>query len=62
MPYLERGLDLPALQEGLEYQIMGTMEHNICDVISQRMKHRKGSWSIAGGGNMAKILASKASQ
>jgi len=26
------------------------------------MKHRKGSWSIAGGGNMAKILASKASQ
>lgn len=62
MPYLERGLDLPALEEGLEYRTMGTMEHNICDVISQRMKHRKGSWSIAGGGNMAKILASKASQ
>lgn len=62
MPYLARGLDLPALEEGLEYRTMGTMEHNICDVISQRMKHRKGSWSIAGGGHMAKILACKASR
>lgn len=62
MPYLARGLKLPALEEGLEYRTMGTMEHNICDVISQRMKHRKGSWSIAGGGNMAKILACKASK
>jgi hypothetical protein len=62
MPYLARGLDLPTLEEGLEYRNMGTMEHNICDVISQRMKHRKGSWSIVGGGNMAKILAYRASR
>jgi hypothetical protein len=62
MPYQARGLNLPALEEGLEYRTMGTMEHNICDVISQRMKHRKASWSIAGGGNMAKILAFKASR
>ncbi len=62
MPYLARGLDLPVLEKGLEYRTMGTMEHNICDVISQRMKHRKGSWSIAGGGHMAKILACKASR
>lgn len=62
MPYFARGLNLPALEEGLEYRTMGTMEHNICDVISQRMKHRKGSWSIAGGGHMAKILACKASR
>lgn len=62
MPYLARGLDLPALEDGLVYRSMGTMEHNICDVISQRMKHRKGSWSIAGGGNMAKVLAWKASR
>jgi hypothetical protein len=62
MPYLARGLDLPALEDGLEYRCMGTMEHNICDVISQRMKRRKGSWSLAGGGNMAKLLAYKASR
>lgn len=62
MPYLARGLDLPVLEDGLVYRSMGTMEHNICDVISQRMKHRKGSWSIAGGGNMAKVLAWKASR
>lgn len=62
MPYLERDLDLPILEDGLVYRNMGTMEHNICDVIGQRMKHRKGSWSIAGGSNMAKILAWKASQ
>ncbi|MDD3318260.1 MAG: ISLre2 family transposase [Methanosarcina sp.] len=62
MPYLERGLELPVLEEGLIYRNMGTMEHNVCDVISQRMKHRKGSWSIAGGGNMAKVLAWKTSR
>lgn len=62
MPYLARGLDLPALEDGLVYRCMGTMEHNICDVISQRMKHRKGSWSLSGGGNMAKVLACKASR
>lgn len=61
MPYLERGLELPALEDGLIYRNMGTMEHNICDVIGQRMKHRKGSWSKAGGGNMAKVLAWKVS-
>ncbi len=61
MPYLSRGLDLPALEEGLIYRTMGTMEHSNCDAICQRMKHRKGSWSIAGGGNMAKILARKTS-
>ncbi len=62
LPYQARGLNLPALEEGLEYRAMGTMEHNICDVICQRMKHRKASWSIKGGGHMAKILAFKASR
>lgn len=60
-PYLERGLDLPIPKEDLVYRTMGTMEHNICDTIGQRMKHRKGSWSIKGGSHMAKILACKAS-
>lgn len=62
MPYLARGLELPVLEDGMVYRNMGTMEHNICDIISQRMKHRKGSWSIAGGGNMSKVLAWKASR
>lgn len=61
-PYLERGLDLPPLEKGLVYRTMGTMEHSVCDVICQRMKHRKGSWSIKGGNHMAKILACKASR
>lgn len=61
MPYLLRGLALPDLEEGLIYRTMGTMEHSNFDAICQRMKHRKGSWSIAGGGNMAKILARKTS-
>ena len=35
------------------------MEHNICDVLAQRMKGRKMSWSIKGADNLAKILAEK---
>lgn len=35
------------------------MEHHICDVLAQRMKGRKMSWSINGADNLAKILAEK---
>ena len=35
------------------------MEHNICDVLAQRMKGRKMSWSISGAENIAKILSEK---
>src|SRR3712207_8589477 len=52
--------DLPP--EGLEYRSLGTMEHNICDILAQRMKGRKMSWSIGGANNLAKILAEKASK
>ena len=38
------------------------MEHNICDILAQRMKRRKMSWSIRGANNLAKILAEKASK
>lgn len=38
------------------------MEHNICDILAQRMKGRKMSWSISGANNLAKILAEKASK
>lgn len=45
--------------EGIEYKNLGTMEHNICDVLAQRMKGRKMSWSINGADNLSKILSEK---
>ena len=63
IPYsLRKEIEMPEAPEGLEYRTLGTMEHNICDVIAQRMKDRKMSWSIKGAGNLAKILAEKASK
>ena len=62
IPYQERNLDIPVPPEGLIYRNLGTMEHHICDIIAQRMKHRKASWSINGAGNLAKLLAAKASR
>ena len=59
IPYKERGLEIPIAPEGVEYRQLGTMEHHICDIIAQRMKHRKSSWSISGSENLAKILTSK---
>ena len=59
IPYKQRDIELPTLPEDLEYRQLGTMEHNICDVLAQRMKGRKMSWSINGADNLAKILAEK---
>jgi len=56
----ERGVELPTPPEGIVYRRLGTQEHSNCDIITQRMKHRKASWSIQGGGNMAKLLAYRA--
>ena len=56
----ERGVELPAPPEGVVYRRLGTQEHSNCDIIAQRMKHRKASWSLQGGGNMAKLLAYRA--
>ncbi|WP_242971931.1 ISLre2 family transposase [Haloimpatiens massiliensis] len=62
-PYkLRKEIKMPKAPEGLEYRNLGTMEHNICDVLAQRMKGRKMSWSIRGANNLAKILAEKASK
>ena len=59
-PYhLREGLNIPKPPEGLFYRHLGTMEHNICDVLAQRMKGRKMSWSIKGANNLSKILAEK---
>ena len=60
IPYkLRDNIELPEPPEGLEYRQLGTMEHNICDVLAQRMKGRKMSWSIKGADNLAKILSEK---
>lgn len=61
IPYQERNLELPVLNEGLEYKNMGTMENHIWSVIAKRMKHNHTSWSIPGGNHLAKILAKKCS-
>lgn len=62
LPYQARGLDIPSPPKGVIYRNLGTMEHHICDIIAQRMKHRKASWSINGAGNLGKLLAAKASR
>lgn len=62
IPYTQRGLNIPKPPQGVTYRTLGTMEHHICDIIAQRMKHRKASWSIKGGENLAKILTAKVNQ
>jgi hypothetical protein len=51
-----RGIELPKPPDGITYRNMGVMESNNNCLITQRMKHRKGSWTKSGANNMAKIL------
>ena len=55
LTWQERCLELPKPPEGVTYRNMGVQESNNC-LITQRMKHRRGSWSKSGGNNMARIL------
>jgi hypothetical protein len=59
IPYQRRGMNLPKEQPGIVYKNLGTQENHNCSVITQRMKHRRMSWSIAGANNIAKILVRK---
>lgn len=60
IPYKSRdNIVLPTPPEGVEYKNMGTMEQSICDVIAQRMKGRKMSWSTNGADNLSKVLSEK---
>lgn len=45
IPYQQRGLYFPTPPPGVIYRNLGTMEYHICDIIAQRMKNRKASWS-----------------
>ena len=56
LTWQERGIELPAPPEGVEYRNLGVQESSNCTLITQRMKHRRGSWSPEGGGHMARIL------
>jgi hypothetical protein len=55
LTWQQRGIELPAPPEGVIYREMGVQESSNCE-ITQRMKHRKGSWSEDGANNMARIL------
>ena len=56
IPWQERGLQIPSPPEGITYRNLGLQEHNNCDLLTQRMKNRKGSWSAGGANNMARVL------
>jgi hypothetical protein len=56
LTWQERGIELPAPPDGVTYRNLGVQESSNCTLITQRMKHRRGSWSDKGGDNMAKIL------
>jgi len=56
LTWQERGIELPPPPDGVVYRNMGVQESSNCSVWTQRMKHRRGSWSEKGGDNMAMIL------
>lgn len=62
IPYKQRGLNIPTPPVGVVYRNLGTMEHHICDIIAQRMKNRKASWSKSGAEKLSKILTLKATK
>jgi hypothetical protein len=55
----ERGIKLPPPPKGIVYRGLGVQESSNCNLITQRMKHCKGSWSVKGANNMAKLLCFK---
>ncbi len=61
IPYRNRGLNLPKLQDGLVYKGMGNGEHNMFLVVAKRMKHRGACWSPQGGLKLCKLLCHKVS-
>ena len=56
LTWKERGIELPTPPEGITYRGMGVQESSNCSLITQRMKHRRGSWSENGGNIMAEVL------
>jgi hypothetical protein len=52
----ERGIELPKPPDEITYRNMGVQESSNCSILTQRMKHRRGSWSEKGADHMGKIL------
>ena len=61
IPYQNRGIKLPKLNEGLVYKGMGNAEHNVYLTVAKRMKHRSATWSEEGSLNLCKIVCLKVS-
>lgn len=59
---LRPDVKLPEAPEGVKYRNLGTMEHNICNILAQRMKGNKTSWTKTGASNLAKIITEKVSK
>ena len=55
----DRAMDLPKTDAAKEYRYLGCMESNIFSIIGNRMKGRRGCWSIEGGNNLARLLCLK---
>jgi hypothetical protein len=56
LTWQERGISIPEAPEGIVYRNLGVQESSNCNLITQRMKHLKGSWTVKGANHMAKIL------
>lgn len=49
-------------QTGLKYRNMGCQESNNYSILTRRMKHRRMSWTKKGSENLAKVIATRASE
>lgn len=59
-PWQQRGTINPGEPpKGVYYRRLGTMEHQVCDLIKLRMKGNKCSWSVEGANNMAALRCKK---
>ncbi|MEG2380303.1 MAG: hypothetical protein RSB38_01255, partial [Oscillospiraceae bacterium] len=59
IPLKNRDLNLPKLNDNLEYRTMGNCEHNVYLTVAKRLKHRSAAWSPRGSINLCKILCLK---
>jgi hypothetical protein len=59
IPIMDRGLDLPAPTDGIEYRGLGTMESSIGNLVARRMKGRKASFSKRGALHLSTLIGLK---
>lgn len=60
IPWQERKtISVKEAPEGSMYRNLGTMEHQVCDLIGLRMKKNKTSWSVEGANNIAALRCKK---